>query len=150
MRALTLWRPWPWAIANGYKRVENRDWAPPEWLLGQRMAIHAGKKYDKASEVEICKLLGRDSLPAEARVESAIVAVVTVAGVCNLDRQHLADFPGWKDQTAWSFGPYVWLLKDVVAIEPVPCRGAQGLWNLPTMINDIVVRRVHTETEESR
>lgn len=36
-------------------------------------------------------------------------------------------------------GPIGWVLADVIALpEPVPCRGAQGLWTLP----DDVERRV--------
>jgi hypothetical protein len=32
----------------------------------------------------------------------------------------------------WFFGPYGWILENVVALrEPVPCKGAQGLWTVP-------------------
>lgn len=149
MRALTFWQPWAWAIAAGHKRVENRPWKPPEWMIGNRLALHAGKTYDKAAEVEICKLLGVDSLPlGAAHVGSAIVAVVTVVEYCDVTRRHLAEeFPEWKDQTAWSFGPYVWLLRDVVSIEPVHCRGAQGLWKMPDDVEAAVVQRDQAATE---
>lgn len=43
MKALTLTCPWGPAIAHWDKRVENRTWSPPESLIGQRLAIHAGK-----------------------------------------------------------------------------------------------------------
>jgi hypothetical protein len=47
MQALTLWQPWAWAMAFAGKPVENRTWAPPHSLLGQRIAIHAGKTCDE-------------------------------------------------------------------------------------------------------
>lgn len=38
--ALTLWRPWAWAIIHGPKRVENRTWKPPASFIGKRIGIH--------------------------------------------------------------------------------------------------------------
>lgn len=43
MKALTLLNPWAQAIAYWGKDVENRTWAPPASLVGERIAIHAGK-----------------------------------------------------------------------------------------------------------
>ncbi len=47
MLALTLWRPYSWCISHLDKRVENRDWPMPARVLGQRVAIHAGKTLSK-------------------------------------------------------------------------------------------------------
>jgi DNA polymerase-1 len=41
MWALTVWQPWAWAIAMGFKLIENRSWPPPRWLIGRELAIHA-------------------------------------------------------------------------------------------------------------
>ena len=50
MKALTIWRPWTWAILHLPERhrkgVENRTWAPPTTVLGERIAIHAGLHFD--------------------------------------------------------------------------------------------------------
>lgn len=43
MRALTLWPEWAWAMVALGKDVENRPWQPRGVLLGERIAIHAGK-----------------------------------------------------------------------------------------------------------
>ena len=45
MKALTLWRPWPWAFIVAGKPLENRSWHPPENLRGQRLGLHAGKTF---------------------------------------------------------------------------------------------------------
>lgn len=42
-RALTLWPEWVYAIVHLGKRIENRGWPPPESLIGQPFALHAGK-----------------------------------------------------------------------------------------------------------
>ena len=46
MRALTVLQPWADCICGLGKRVENRTWPPPNALIGQRIAIHAGKGFD--------------------------------------------------------------------------------------------------------
>ncbi len=43
IRALTLHRPWDRYMAHGRKPIENREWMPPEWMLQQLIALHAGQ-----------------------------------------------------------------------------------------------------------
>ena len=47
MKALTVKQPWAWAIIHGGKDVENRSWMPNLGPRGMRIAIHAGKGWDK-------------------------------------------------------------------------------------------------------
>jgi hypothetical protein len=49
MRAISLWQPWASLIACGAKPFETRSWAPPRYLIGQTIAIHAAKKIDKGA-----------------------------------------------------------------------------------------------------
>lgn len=49
--ALTIWQPWATLIAIGAKPYEFRGWKPPKWLIGKRMAIHAGARPVKMKEV---------------------------------------------------------------------------------------------------
>lgn len=51
MKALTIWQPWATLIMIGAKPYEFRSWKPPVSLVGQRLAIHAGARPIKASEV---------------------------------------------------------------------------------------------------
>lgn len=43
MHAITLREPWATLVAIGAKRIETRSRAAPDWLIGQRIAIHAAK-----------------------------------------------------------------------------------------------------------
>ena len=43
MQAITGYQPYMTLIAEGIKTVETRSWRPPYALLGNRIAIHAGK-----------------------------------------------------------------------------------------------------------
>lgn len=46
MHAISLWQPWASLIAVEAKPYETRDWPPPAWLVGKRIAIHAAKHVD--------------------------------------------------------------------------------------------------------
>lgn len=132
MYAITLRQPWADCIAHFGKRVENRTWKPPAHLLGERIAIHAGKRFDTVGHdwllrnpdlvgpnaimsYALCLVLAGKNRPRGAVVATAILADVVTEG----------DSP-------WFAGPYGWLLREVKTLETaVPCRGAQGLWKLP-------------------
>jgi hypothetical protein len=151
MLALTILQPWAALIVRGPKRVENRTWAPRGLKVGDYLALHAGVfsprlvdhwagALDLAEQhriVEEVPLLGqwrsvvdgeRGRLyPARCKrfLQGAVPhgAVVGVAQLVGVERAAPAGDPWWC-------GPVGWRLGNVVAIAPVPCRGAQGLWTL--------------------
>ena len=68
MRALTLRPVWAYSVAHLGKRIENRTWEPPDSIRGQRIAIHAGLRNDRAGRetVAVLRALGHvvpDELP---------------------------------------------------------------------------------------
>lgn len=149
--ALTLIQPWAWAIAHAGKRVENRTWKPPRSLIDGYIAIHAGKKLDSEAAEDL-RDDGHDVPPLLER--GAIVAVARVLGWARYDRfirdadATAEDFGGVPRaradlavRSAWFAGPIGWILDDVIAIDPVPILGAQGLWTVPTEPADVVRER---------
>lgn len=44
MKAITLWQPWATLIAIYAKVWETRSFAPPSYLVGERIAIHAAAR----------------------------------------------------------------------------------------------------------
>jgi len=141
MKALTLIQPWAWAICSAGKRIENRGWRPPRSLWGQRIAIHAGKKFDPDSGLAL--FAEGYGLPA-TMPQGAIVATARIAGVVTEDKTGLVvesaseEPPAWvlsPKNRVWFCGPVGWVLDEVVVLrEPVPCRGAQGLWVVPAAV----------------
>ena len=149
MRALTLTPEWAWAVCHLGKRVENRTWATPNALLGKLIALHAGKAAPDWDAVDL--MAGCDrwqvdrlshtyrkpgvTLTAPARAElvrGAIVATVRLVR-CRVVSQ--------ADAVGWECGPYCWDLDDLrVLTRPVPCNGALGLWRLPDVLLDEVIR----------
>ena len=53
MRAFTLHQPRAQLMVWGLKNIETRSWTAPRDLIGQRMAIHAGKRELRPTEWNI-------------------------------------------------------------------------------------------------
>ncbi len=151
MKALTFWRPWPDAFLNGGKRVENRKRPPPSGMVGETFAIHAGQRYG----------LGDWAFPAIwtppscADCPTGIVGTARIAGYLDLRNVERAEHVPERaarlrvcdlDDDLWWTGPVGWLLDRVVAIAPVACMGAQGLWTIPEPQLSLVLERMTVAT----
>jgi len=157
--ALTILQPWATLIAHGPKRIENREWKPPRTL--DWLAIHAGATPQRRQRVdawggaielaEVREMLAElpllqklteipvggprfkhaagDHYIDTAVPYGAIVAVCRFGGIA-----HNAEEAGHtvgREQMRWFTGTFGWVLRDVTPIDPVACKGAQGLWPLP-------------------
>lgn len=115
MRALTIRQPWAWAICLGHKRVENRTWRAP---VGERIAIHSGR-WDGEAALVIARR-HRLAVPRDFPT-GAIVATAVVISIVE------------QSDDPWFLGPLGWVLDDVRPLgRPIPCKGALGLWRLPS------------------
>lgn len=159
LRALTLWPEWAWAVVNLDKRIENRDWKIPvgEWFalhagrsFGGRpgrvaesegvrdvrmMARSAG--WTSAITGEICQSW---SITFRRRNESVVmhdprcevyggnpVQTSAIVGLFRVTAHH-----GRYAMKPWQASGFVGNAFDFRPLhEPVPCKGAQGLWRVP-------------------
>lgn len=78
MKALTIWQPWASLILVGAKPFEFRGWQPPRWLVGQRLAIHAGARPVRPKEVRalILGLKGGFGLERPALIAEPAIALL--------------------------------------------------------------------------
>jgi hypothetical protein len=141
--AITIWQPYAWAIAAGHKRVENRTWLPR--IVGVDIAIHAGKTLDEDALLAMqvgSYLPDRGDAPeADQLARGAVVAVARLFAATRYPAMVQSQLGA--GQLRWFNGPVGWLLSDVRRLpEPVPCRGAQGLWALPGDVDAAVRRQV--------
>lgn len=166
MKTITIWQPWASLIVGSpttppQKPVENRSWRPPQSLVGERIAIHAGAKIDLDTfeDIFIDKVFGEDVRPPYEKPK--LFPFGAVVGVATLDRvialQHRRENEMWPerrfdnipkatidswglgDGLRWFFGEIGWVFRDRRhLVTPVSVKGAQGLWTLP----DDVERRV--------
>ncbi len=141
MRFLSLSQPWLWAITDGPKRVENRTWAPPIDQIGRRFALHAAKSWDDAGISMFVKLGIEHPMRRELYDASAIVGVATIDRVVTEARTLQ------PRQVPWFFGPFGWILTDVVKLEsPIPMKGAQGLRSLPDDVAAMIAVQLKDRT----
>lgn len=159
IRGLTLHRPWgrcfllPPSKVAGPKRVENRTWYP-RWACQAMhrgiahawrervlwLALHGGQKLDREALDQVRILGWPDLHPGEPGQIVAVCRLARVLDVQALGHRHAeVTAHGW-----WARGPYLWEVDRVVELpDPVPCRGAQGLWRLPQVALDaLVMQRV--------
>lgn len=143
MKAITLIRPWPIAMfflkPEYLKDIENRSWKPPNSIIGQRIAIHAGNKYHPdvfAQWLDIIQPTPQEAFDLllywqDLSDIKGIIGTVVVDGWYYCRYSSEAKSP-WAEE-----GMICWRLKDPVALaKPIPCRGAQGLWEVPAEIVD--------------
>ena len=121
IRALTLKRPWPWAIYQLGKPIENRVWrpAPDKLAPGDPLLIHSGKGWDKAGAEWIETEIGF-RVPPKNEHPTGLTGWVK--------------YQGWllKSESRWFQGPIGWQIPDPHEFErPIECSGRLGLWIPP-------------------
>jgi hypothetical protein len=163
MHAITIREPWASLVMLGQKRIETRSWPAPDWLIGQRIAIHAAKglTYEELAmvdEPEFAEALMAANLSpyphgvwsgplnrafdaTRGRVIATAVLDDCVPLLSPLDygfvehtivarSGHIVHVT--EDELAFGFfapDRYGWLLRDVRPLpEPIPARGALGVW----------------------
>jgi len=153
MRALSIKPPWIGAIVYSDKRVENRSWSAPDWIIGRTIALAASKAPDWDAPDMAWTAAGltpyEPGAPRKAWTASltlgAVIAVAKVAG-CHYATSCPHSEPGapWPLCTRWSArDQFHWQLSDVRPLpEPVPCKGALGLWRLPEDVEKLVREQV--------
>lgn len=144
IRGLTVRQPFACCIAHLGKDVENRSWAPPGYLIGGHLAIHAGRTVEVEAKMQLQDAIRfgtRPDLnlpahfPLHDRLElGAIIAVAQLRGVVYQGADGCSSFgdvpDGWE--SPWFNGPFGWVLGPPrVLARSVPCKGNRGLWELP-------------------
>lgn len=151
MKALTICQPYAELIARGIKRVENRTWSTP---YRGPLLIHAGKnrnwldldesetrdeQYDiPLSEMQFGFLVARCEL----------VTCVPILAVRSL--RYAASFP-WLNDHDHTEGPFCWVLENIERLpQPIQCRGAQGIFEVPAEVEAVMSQPTQRETNDER
>ena len=131
MKTLTVQQPYATLIASGEKWIENRSW---ETHFRGPLLIHAGQGTKYLAPAQLAE-----------HVVGAAVAIVSEIACYDLDlikanalRAPREKAPGtgrtWSQLARHKHaeGPVCWVLRDVRKLpEPIPMKGAQGLFNAP-------------------
>lgn len=166
MRGLTLWQPYAWAIPL-FKDFENRDWKPPDKLIGHTIAIHAAVRRNTSEELDILahwKELELPGLPilhpdsVEGMPRGAVTATARLSGWVRVtgDGKVIDAFAfnesvrdlliEQAERSPHATGPFAWYLTSRRALkQPIPCRGWQRLWRLPPDVAQAVLAQYEGE-----
>lgn len=134
-RAISILQPYASAIISGPKRVENRGtvvWRPPRG--GHWVAVHASKGWYDVDpwSWDVIWPESPDLDDEAAWTRGAILGVMHVAEVRSYASRGDVAGAARMYHGPWAFGPVCYLIDDVRALrEPIPARGALGLWAVP-------------------
>lgn len=140
MKAITLTQPWATLVAIGAKRVETRSWST---LYRGRIAIHAAKGFPAEARMLLAERPFSTYLGDQRGIDlprGAIVAVARITSVKVTMGRVPSSFVDPRCPHEFEFGNYetgrsAWFLDDVRKLEqPIPCKGALGLWDVPADI----------------
>ncbi len=145
MKALSVRQPWPWAILNAGKRLENRDWAGCSYrgpvLLHAGQSVGTIAEFDSAVEFIVDghashPLLGQLSYderreawrPGRQLPVGGIVGRANIVGEVRREKD-LDRFPGANRR--WWMGGFALVLDDVEELPFLPFKGALGFFDVP-------------------
>ncbi|OMC46878.1 hypothetical protein A5742_25435 [Mycolicibacterium fortuitum] len=145
MKALTVQQPWAWAIVHGGKLIENRTQL---WSYRGPLAIHAGARWSDRGALStlvqgaVMREDGSASL-TYGRLQAHRFTFGAIIGVAELVDCH----PDAGCCKPWGESAYVehggrerrrithLVLENPRPLpEPIPCKGALGLWTPPADI----------------
>lgn len=147
LRGLSLTQPWASLVAFGAKTIETRSWSSP--YRGE-VAVHAAKGFPREAVEQTFLhpfagvLFANGVLKPAQLPRGEIVAVARLAD-CIETRAVSCDGRPPHERAFGDFGPgrWAWLLADVQALrQPVPCKGALGLWPVAPEIEAAVRRQL--------
>lgn len=136
MKALTLRQPWATLVATGTKHIETRSW---KTSYRGPLAIHAAKDYPKECR-EICtKEPFRSALREtgwhpfgiwhKSNNQLPLGAIIAVAEMIDCTPVELVREKREKPFGNYAPGRWAWVLSNVRPLpEPIPAKGALGLW----------------------
>lgn len=150
MKALTVQQPWAWAIVHGGKDVENRTRNLAGSYRGP-LAIHSSKTPDPDGlfDPTLAQAV-REASSADSHGDRSIWLPGSIIGMVDLWAVHRSR-PGccpnrgarpfgspWAHDAPW----HLCVTEPRPLVVPVPCRGALGLWTLPSGVDDQVTAQL--------
>lgn len=144
MLCLSLTQPWASLVAIGAKRIESRSWST---AYRGPLAIHAAKRFPTDAQLEALRRPFKAALEAggyHVHIATSgrryvthdlptgvIVATCTLANC--VTTQQILENPITDQEYAFGdyrAGRWAWILEDIIKLaEPIPARGALGLWD---------------------
>jgi len=129
-KALTVREPWASAIVYAGKDIENRTW---QTHYRGPIAIHAGAAFDEADlDLLVKQVKGGPKKELRYWLKKGMSKhweTFDLADPGNIVGIGMLVDCVDKSSSPWYEGEWGWLIQGVIPIQPVPMKGALGLWN---------------------
>lgn len=137
MHAITLHQPWATLIERGYKTIETRTHQRFKRLLFERIAIHAGKKFDEEGAEWLAEHGAACGVMDYSRTQLGVVVCTATVFDAGWLSNHTASLNFIESQAMTECrGKFGLWLNDVIRCEPFAATGRQGIWRLtPEEVN---------------
>ena len=138
MKAITICQPYAELIILGVKPVENRT-----WQAGHRgpLLIHAGKSREWMDTVDYCDRVSLGEMDFGAII--GVVDLVKCFSLAYLRSTNCDDKYRHLGTHKHASGPFCFVLENPRRFTPaIPCRGMQGLWDVPELTRRIVAEEL--------
>ena len=132
VKCLTLYQPWASLIAARKKTIETRHWRAPNSLIGEYIAIHAGKKYVYVPypRFQNFLILCLDESVRKNYPAGKVLCIARLDSCVQIKSN--GDLPGMPERIFGDFskGRWMWNLSGIRLFDPpIATRGRQGLWD---------------------
>lgn len=139
MKALSIRQPWPWAILNGNKRLENRDWKStnPNLRFRGTFLIQTSLTFDRDDVDTVRGIFSEMGLPPLSVPRPRLLHAndpdnpYPLGGI--VGQADVVDIVTRSD-SPWFFGPLALVLDNVKPLPFVPCKGALGFFKVPAEV----------------
>ena len=154
--AVTLHRPWPFAVTDLGKDVENRRYAPDGIKTGDWIALHAGKAWDQ-NAIAWVRDLGID-IPPGVDHPTGVVAIFEYLG-------HFTEGDRGMKSSSWLIGEplvdspwftgidrndYGWKIGRVIPLKSaIACGGQRNIWALPPEVKAAIEAEINGSQSHS-
>ena len=136
-------------MAIGAKKNETRHWPTKHRGL---LAIHAAKKWNR----QIVMMCSHEPFYTTLYDLNEILPFGAIVAVGYLEDCALITQENMPIGNEYQFGDYtlgrfMWKFRDVIKLpEPIPYRGAQGLFNISDDITDELIKKVARNVQKQR
>lgn len=139
LKVISIWNPYASLLAHGHKLIETRGFPAPKSLIGTRIGIASTKtikqeQRDAFKDPVFARYYFETNLPRqiEELPNGFLLGTVLLHSCDEITEEDIEDVTeeeqvyGW-----WKLGRYAWRCRDPQPLaQPVPVRGAQGIWTL--------------------
>ncbi len=124
---ITLYSPWAYWVAFGWKTIETRTHDKFKSLVGKRIGIHVAQKYDKYAIDAAKTYITQEQIIVTEKFLKVNGLIICTAFVENFRELEDEDSKNAMIECAYT-KRYGLFLKDVNLIEAIPFSGKQGIW----------------------